>query len=250
VKVIIFIPSRYDSKRFPGKPLALIGGKPMIEHVYLRAMSCPEISDVVVATDDKRILQCVQDFDGKAVLTEKKHPTGTDRIAEASAKMNLDRADLVVNIQGDQPLFNPSAISQLILPLKEDPHIPMSTLKYRITNESEIENPNHVKVVTDGEGFALFFSRSPIPFFRDARSARVYYKHLGFYAYRKDFLEKFNALPMGELESSEKLEQLRVLEHGFKIKVVETPFDSVEVDTPEDIKRVEEIMAGPMATDE
>ena len=246
MKVIIFIPSRYDSKRFPGKPLALIRGKPMIEHVYLRAMSCPEISDVVVATDDKRILKCVQDFGGKAVITEKKHPTGTDRIAEASAKMNLDSDDVVVNIQGDQPLFNPSAITQLISPLKEDAHIPMSTLKYRITDESEIENPNHVKVVTDGEGFALFFSRSPVPFFRNATSDRIYYKHLGFYAYRKGFLEKFGALPVGDLESSEKLEQLRVLEHGFKIKVVETRFDSIEVDTPDDIKRVEELMAGPV----
>ena len=241
--VITFIPSRYDSRRFPGKPLALIAGKPMIEHVYQRAMSCPEVSDVFVATDDERIFQCVRDFGGKAVMTEKEHPTGTDRIAEASEKMNLNEEDLIANVQGDQPLFHPSAISDLIAPLREDPNIPMSTLKYRITGEREIDNPNRVKVVTDKRGFALFFSRSAIPFFRNSRSNMVYYKHLGFYAYRKDFLKKFGALPVGELESSEKLEQLRALEYGFKIKVVETPFDSIEVDTPADIKRVEQIMS-------
>ena len=241
--VITFIPSRYDSRRFPGKPLALIAGKPMIEHVYQRAMSCPEVSDVFVATDDERIFQCVRDFGGKAVMTEKEHPTGTDRIAEASEKMNLNEDDLIVNVQGDQPLFHPSAISDLIAPLREDPNIPMSTLKYEITGEREIDNPNRVKVVTGKGGFALFFSRSAIPFFRDSRSNVAYYKHLGFYAYRKNFLAKFGGLPVGELESSEKLEQLRALEYGFKIKVVETPFDSIEVDTPADIKRVEQIMS-------
>jgi len=215
----------------------------MVEHVYQRAMSCAEVSDVFVATDDERIFQCVRDFGGKALMTKKEHPTGTDRISEASQKMSLNEDDLIVNVQGDQPLFHPSTISDLIAPLKEDPNIPMSTLKYRITDETEIDNPNHVKVVTDKEGFALFFSRSPIPFFRNSRSHMVYYKHLGFYAYRKDFLTKFGSLPVGELESSEKLEQLRALEYGFKIRVVETPFDSIEVDTPADIKRVEELMA-------
>jgi 3-deoxy-manno-octulosonate cytidylyltransferase (CMP-KDO synthetase) len=176
-------------------------------------------------------------------MTEKRHRTGTDRIAEASQKMHLKDSDLIVNVQGDQPLFHPSAISDLIAPLEEDPRISMSTLKYRIRDETEINNPNHVKVVTDKEGFALFFSRSPIPFFRDSKSHVVYYKHLGFYAYRNDFLLNFGRLPVGELESSEKLEQLRALEFGFKIKVVETVFDSVEVDTPEDIKKAEAIIA-------
>ncbi len=242
MKIISFIPSRYDSTRFPGKPLALIAGKPMIQYVYQCATSCPEISMVFVATDDERIFRCVQDFGGKAIMSEKEHPTGTDRIAEAAQKMHLDRDDLIVNIQGDQPIFNPSLISHLVSPFREDPEILMSTLKHRISDKKEVENSNHVKVVTDKEGFALFFSRSPIPFYRNRRSDRVYFKHLGFYAYRRDFLTKFNSLPEGELESSEKLEQLRALESGFRIKVVETSFDSIEVDTPEDIKRVEEIL--------
>jgi 3-deoxy-manno-octulosonate cytidylyltransferase (CMP-KDO synthetase) len=240
--VIAFIPSRYDSSRFPGKPLAPIAGVPMIGHVYRRAMACPEVSEVFVVTDDERIHRCVEELGGKAIMSEKRHRTGTDRIGEASRKMNLKGDDLIVNVQGDQPLFHPSAISDLIAPLKEDPNVLMSTLKYRIRDEIEIDNPNHVKVVTDREGFALFFSRSPIPFFRDSRSNMVYYKHLGFYAYRNDFLLKFGTLPVGELESSEKLEQLRALEHGFKIKVVETAFDSVEVDTPADIEKAEGII--------
>ncbi len=215
----------------------------MIEHVYQRALSCPDVSEVIVATDDERIFQCVKGFGGKSIMTDENHPSGTDRIAEASLKMNLGRDDLIVNVQGDQPIFHPSTISKLIAPLREDPNIPMSTLKYRITDEGEIDDPNHVKVVTDKEGFALFFSRSPIPFFRDSRSNQVYYKHLGFYAYRRDFLTKFSSLPVGDLESSEKLEQLRALENGFRIKVVETPFDSIEVDRPADIKRVEKLMA-------
>ncbi len=160
--------------------------------------------------------------------------------------MNLGSDDLIVNVQGDQPIFHPSTISDMIAPLREDPGIPMSTLKFRIIDEREIDDPNHVKVVTDKEGFALFFSRSPIPFFRDSRSQHVYYKHLGFYAYRQDFLVKFGNLPVGDLESSEKLEQLRALENGFRIKVVETPCDSIEVDRPADIKRVEELMAQSM----
>lgn len=243
MKIIAFIPARYDSTRFPGKPLAPIAGKPMIQHVYQSALSCPEISDVFVATDDKRILNRVHEFGGKAILTQKKHPSGTDRIHEATKKMGLIDEDLIINIQGDQPLFHPSAISHMIAPLIQDRTIPMGTLKHRITDEKKINNPNHVKVVTDKEGFALFFSRYPIPFFRDPKSIRSHYKHLGFYAYRNDFLHKFAGFPVGQLESAEKLEQLRALENGFRIKVVETEFDSIEVDTPEDIKKVEEVMA-------
>ncbi len=243
MRIITFIPSRYDASRFPGKPMASIAGMPMIGHVYRRAMSCPEVAEVCVVTDDERIYQCVEELGGKAIMTEKRHRTGTDRIVEASQKMNLNEDDLIVNVQGDQPLFHPSAISDLIAPMKEDPMIPMSTLKYRIRDEAEIENPNHVKVVTDSEGFALYFSRSPIPFFRDPKSMVVYYKHLGFYAYRNDFLLKFGTLPIGELESSEKLEQLRALECGFKIRVVETAFDSISVDTPADIIKAEAIIS-------
>lgn len=242
MKIVAFIPARYDSKRFPGKPLALIAGKPMIEHVCHCAASCPEVSKVFVATDDDRIFKHVHDFGGKAIMTEKNHPSGTDRIAEAVQNIKLNKDDLIVNVQGDQPIFQPSVISDLIAPLMADPAIPMGTLKYKIIDKEEVKNSNYVKVVTDNKGFALLFSRAGIPFFRDSKSSSAYYKHLGFYVYRPDFLNKFSVLPVGQLESAEKLEQLRALEYGFKIKVAETMYDSIEVDTPADIQKVEELM--------
>jgi len=214
----------------------------MIQHVYQRARSCPEISDIYVATDDERILKCVRDFGGKGVMTDPNHASGTDRIYEAAQRIGVSERDLIVNIQGDNPLFHSSAVSQMIAPLVKDRDIPMGTLKCRITDEKEVDNPNAVKVVTDREGFALFFSRSPIPFFRDSRSGTVHYKHLGFYIYRYDFLQTFADLPVGALESAEKLEQLRALENGFKIKVVETSFDALGVDTPDDVWQVEKMM--------
>ena len=243
MKIIAFIPSRYDSKRFPGKPLALIQGKPMIQHVHQCASDCQEVTDVYVATDDEKIFNCVRDFGGNAIMTQKRHPSGTDRIAEAAKKLSLKEDDLVVNIQGDQPVFKPSVISTLITPLVEDRRIPMGTLKFKINDKREITNANNVKVVTDANGFALFFSRSPIPYYRDRASGPIYFKHLGFYVYRMDFLMSFAALPVGRLESAEKLEQLRALENGYRIKVVETLYDSVEVDTPEDIQKVEHILS-------
>ena len=242
MNIIAFIPSRYDSTRFPGKPLAPIAGEPMIRHVFRCASSCPQVSQVYVATDDDRISQCVDKFGGKAIMTAKEHISGTDRIFEAAQKLHLKNEDLIVNIQGDQPVFDPGIISEMIAPLVNDRDIPMATLKYRITDKKEIENINIVKVVTDNAGFALYFSRHPIPFYRDKGSSEVYYKHLGLYAFRKGFLEKFSRLPVGRLEAAEKLEQLRALEHGFKIKVVETASDSIEVDTPEDIKRAEDLI--------
>jgi 3-deoxy-manno-octulosonate cytidylyltransferase (CMP-KDO synthetase) len=242
MRTIAFIPARYDSKRFPGKALARIGGRPMIQRVYQRALACPEINEVFVVTDDGRISDCVAGFEGKALLTPNTLPSGTDRIGYAVARMRLSAEDIVVNIQGDQPLFHPGILKDLIRPLQDDPGVGMTTLEYRIKDESEIEDPKHVKVVTDERGFALYFSRSPIPFFRDSESGRVYYKHLGFYAYRSDILSDFLRLPIGPLESAEKLEQLRALEHGLEIKVVETPFDSFEVDTPEDILKAEALL--------
>ena len=244
MKIFAFIPARYQSTRFPGKPLALIAGKPMVQHVYERALLCPELSEVYVATDDERISACVHGFGGKALMTKKAHQSGTDRISEAAIKTGLEKQDIIVNIQGDQPLFDPSVITLLIKPLVEDESIPMSTLKWKITDENHIRNPNHVKVVTDSQGFAIYFSRCPIPCFRDAGSGKTHYKHLGFYCYRMEFLTRFTRLSKGELESAEKLEQLRALEHGFRIKVVETPFNSVEVDVPEDIETVEKILQG------
>jgi 3-deoxy-manno-octulosonate cytidylyltransferase (CMP-KDO synthetase) len=242
MKIFAFIPARFQSTRFPGKPMARIAEKPMIQHVFERAVSCSELSGVYVATDDERISTCVKGFGGKAVMTKESHHSGTDRIAEAALIMGLENEDVIVNVQGDQPIFDPSIISKLVKPLAEDSSITMATLKRRITDERDIQNPNHVKVTTDKHGFALYFSRYPIPYYRDTESFGIHYKHLGFYAYRMEFLIHFTRLSEGELESAEKLEQLRALEHGFKIKVVETSFDSIEVDVPEDVKKVEEFL--------
>jgi 3-deoxy-manno-octulosonate cytidylyltransferase (CMP-KDO synthetase) len=239
LKIIAFIPARYHSKRFKGKPLALIAGQPMIQHVFQASKECPELDEIYVVTDDRRIYQCVNGFGGQAIMTDESHLSGTDRIAEAAEKINLADRDIVVNIQGDQPIFQPSIISDLIRPLIEDPKIPMSTLMNKIKEDRELNDTNNIKVAVDNNGYALYFSRLPIPFCRDQESKTTHYKHLGFYAYRKEFLLLFTNLSYGLLEGAEKLEQLRALEHGFRIKVVETLFDSVEVDTPEDIKIVE-----------
>ena len=244
MKTLAIIPARYQSTRFPGKPLAQIAGKPMIQHVYERAASCPEVAEVCVATDDERISACVLEFGGKAVMTRKEHRSGTDRISEAAMKLGVEKKDLIVNIQGDQPLFHPSTVSQLVMPLLKDRSIHMTTLKWEIDNIKDIENPNHVKVVTDRQDFALYFSRYPLPFFRDEKSKQAHYKHLGFYCFRMEFLLQFTRLPEGVLEVAEKLEQLRALEHGFQVKVLETPFNSIEVDVPEDIEKVEEVLLG------
>ncbi|RLC27423.1 MAG: 3-deoxy-manno-octulosonate cytidylyltransferase [Deltaproteobacteria bacterium] len=238
-RVYAFIPARYRSTRFPGKPLASIAGKPMIRHVYERAALCPEFSGVFVATDDERISDCVKEFGGRVVMTGREHPSGTDRICEAALKTGLAEEDIVINIQGDQPLFDPSVVSRLVAPLEADASLHMSTLKYRLTDPKDILNPNHVKVVTDLQGTAIYFSRCPIPYFRDVLPEGGHFKHLGFYGYRMGFLTRFTRLPPGPLESAEKLEQLRALEHGFRIRVVETIVNSIEVDVPEDIHAVE-----------
>ena len=244
MNIFAFIPARYQSSRFPGKPLAMIAGKPMIQHTYERALACPELSAVYVATDDDRILECVKGFGGKALMTRGDHVSGTDRIAEAAQKIGVEDQDLVVNIQGDQPAFQPEVVSAMIAPLVADETIPMSTLKCRIRDENDVTNPNHVKVVTDNRGFALYFSRCPIPFCRDANPGQVHYKHLGFYCFRMNFLLKFTALPEGKLESLEKLEQLRALENGYRISVPESMYDSIEVDVPDDVGAIEECLNG------
>jgi 3-deoxy-manno-octulosonate cytidylyltransferase (CMP-KDO synthetase) len=173
-------------------------------------------------------------------MTERSHLSGTDRIAEAAEKIGLAPEDIVINVQGDQPSFPSSILTDLIRPLKEDPTIPMSTLAHKIKDEKELHNPNHVKVIFDRKGYALYFSRLPIPFNRDNASRLNYFKHLGLYAYRKEFLTVFTKLPYGVCERAEQLEQLRALENGFKIKVEETEHDSLEVDAPDDVARVEE----------
>lgn len=240
-KVIAIIPARYHSNRFEGKPLALIQGKPMIQHVVERAGRVPMLSQVVVATDDERIATAVASFGGSWVMTRRDHATGTDRLAEAAQLLAIDDQDIVVNIQGDQPIFPGEIVEQVAGPLVQDPSLPMSTLIYKIIRPEEITDPNHVKTVFDCHGNALYFSRSPIPFQRDPGESQqpTYFKHLGLYAYRKGFLTTFVGLPEGQWERFEKLEQLRALEFGYTIRVVLTDHDSVEVDTPKDLERVE-----------
>ena len=244
VQVVCIIPSRYESTRFPGKPLADLAGKPMIQHVYERVLKAGSVSFAAVATDDERIFEAVRAFGGRAVMTSPRHRSGTDRIAEAVETMGLRDDDIVVNVQGDQPLFEPSQVDEVVGPLLQDVSIPMCTLIYRIVRDEEIAHPNAVKTVFDRNHFALYFSRATIPFVRDAFRKAEYFKHHGIYAYRRHFLRTFTSLPEGILERLEALEQLRALENGYPIKVVVTSHDSVEVDTPVELERVRRLITG------
>lgn len=239
MKTMAIIPCRYDSERFPGKPLALIQGKPMIQWVYERVVSI--ILNVVVATDNLRIHKCVTDFGGRAVLTTNLHQSGTDRVAEAANLLGLEDDDVVVNIQGNQPILDVRSISSAAYVLLNDPSLLMDTLVHRLYDLDEIKDPNVVKCVFDKNHFALLFSRSPIPFCSEWKPYYIF-KHLGIYAYRKHFLDTFTRLSVGHLEMIERLEQLRVLDHGYKIKVIETKYDSKSVDVPEDIEKVERVI--------
>ncbi|MEE8397633.1 MAG: 3-deoxy-manno-octulosonate cytidylyltransferase [Desulfobacterales bacterium] len=243
MKIVALIPSRYGSTRFAGKPLAQIAGKSMIRRVHENVTKAEGLTDVVVATDDKRIADAVMAFGGKVVMTGIENRSGTDRAADAAEQMGLAPEDIVVNVQGDQPLLNPRCIDALIAPFSGLPDLDMTTLAFKTIDKREIADPKDVKVTFDHQGYALYFSRSPIPVARDASTAFDTYKHLGFYAYKKRFLDTFSRLPEGKLEAIEKLEQLRVLEHGHRILVVITPYDSPEVDLPEDIPRIEGILA-------
>ena len=242
MKVVAIIPSRFGSTRFQAKPLALIAGKPMIQRVYERASGAKSVREVFVATDDQRIFNVVEAFGGKAIMTSASNRSGTDRVAEAAEKVGLDPDDIVVNVQGDQPLLDSRCIDQLLKPFASEPDLEMSTLAFRIVDPAEIGSPKDVKVTFSHLGDALYFSRSPIPFSRDDAGAVGVYKHLGFYAYPRKFLEIFRNLPSGKLEQAEKLEQLRALEFGHRIRVVVTEFDSPEVDLPEDIERIERMI--------
>jgi 3-deoxy-manno-octulosonate cytidylyltransferase (CMP-KDO synthetase) len=239
MKAVGVIPARYGSTRFPGKPLALIHNKPMIQYVYEQVSKSNELDTLVVATDHEKIKLAVEKFGGKAILTSPDHETGSDRIAEVTSKIE---GDFFVNIQGDEPLIRPELIDDLVRTAKESPDC-VITAKTKIHHEEDIASPNVVKVVTDINGNALYFSRSPIPYNR-AKKEHTYYKHLGIYLYPKHILNQFVKLPQSSLEELEMLEQLRLLENGFKIKVVETSYDAVGVDTPEDIKKVENILGG------
>lgn len=233
------IPSRYASSRFPGKPLAMIAGKPMLQRVYELAQSSKCVTTTVVATDDQRIMDAVNAFGGQALMTSDHCRSGTDRVAEASEQLQLAADDIVINIQGDQPNFFPQVLDELISPFQDDQDLLMSTLAFQIIDEREITDPKDVKVTFDTSGSAMYFSRAQIPFPRDKDSDVAYFKHLGFYAYKKKFLDRLVKLPTGTCEEIEKLEQLRVLEFGYKIRVVVTAHDSLEIDLPEDIQRVE-----------
>lgn len=241
------IPARYASTRFPGKPLALIQGLPMIQHVCQRVARAQTVDQVIVATDDRRIAEVVSGFGGSAVMTRSDHPTGTDRLAEVAEQLD---SRLIVNVQGDEPLIEPEMIDQAVRPLLDDPSIKMGTLASRIEQIEDFYNPNVVKLVRNQQGFALYFSRAPIPWPRDlsreelatALDRVVLLRHIGLYVYRRDFLLAYPNLPKTPLESLENLEQLRALESGARLHVAETDFACHGVDTPADLSRVEDLL--------
>ena len=234
-KILGVIPARFASTRFPGKVLAQIAAKTMLQHVYERASLCTYLTSVMIATDDDRVYTVARGFGARVRMTRSDHLSGTDRAAEVAS---AEDAEIVVNIQGDEPLISPAAIDAAILPLVHEPELVMATLKKRIEDRREITDPNVVKVVTNRSGDAIYFSRCAIPFDRETSGNTPYFKHIGLYVYRRDFLLAYSALPVGPLETAERLEQLRALENGFGIRVVETEYESLGVDTPEDLERV------------
>lgn len=235
MKVIGVIPARFHSTRLEGKPLKDINGKPMIQWVYEGAVRSDILDEVIVATDDERIIDVVRSFNGKAVMTSKEHSSGTDRVAEVAEKKDCD---IVVNIQGDEPFISPGMIDEVARPLMDDPKINMGTLMHPIRSEEDLNNPNVVKVVCDKSGFALYFSRSLIPYPRH-REGFVAHEHIGIYSYRRDFLLLLKDMKQTCLEKIESLEQLRVLENGYKIKVIETKqkYIPLSVDTEDDLEK-------------
>lgn len=238
-KVLAVIPARFASTRFPGKVLAPLAGKPLVAHTYAKASQASLVSDVVVATDDSRVVEALTPLGIPVVMTRNDHPSGTDRIAEVARSSD---AEIIVNVQGDEPLIDPATIDNAIRPLLESPDVPMSTARRRLTSMDDVQNPNIVKVVCGCDGRAIYFSRCPIPFIRDAADASAaaacYWQHIGIYVYRREFLLRYAQMPPTPLERLEKLEQLRVLENGFPIAVVDTEYLSLGVDTPEDLERV------------
>lgn len=238
--VVGVIPARYASVRFEGKVLADLCGKPVLQHVWEAARRAKTLSELIVACDDERIFKAVEGFGGRAVMTAKEHASGTERIAEAVADLDVR---VVVNIQADEPLIHPAMIDDVAYYLLNNEAEVMATLSKRIEHEEEIADANVVKVVADKKGHALYFSRCPIPFVREEEPGmRVHYKHIGLYAYTKDFLFTYKNLPVSKLEKFEKLEQLRVLENGYPIKVIETKFETIGVDTREDLEKVKQYL--------
>ena len=253
MKAVGIIPSRYGSTRLPAKALALINGTPLVRHVYERATQASSLDEVIVATDDERILRAVCEGGGRAVMTGTHHRSGTDRVAEVARGLS---AEVILNIQGDEPLIHPDQIDQVASFLLAHRAVPMATVMTRLS-AAEAPSPNIVKVVVDQDGYALYFSRAPIPFMRpktqDPRpktlesrvsslESALYWKHLGLYGYQREFLLRFPHLPPTPLEQAEQLEQLRALEHGYKIKALETAHDTIAVDTADDLARVEALL--------
>ena len=244
MKFMSIIPARYASTRFPGKPLAVLGGKTVIQRVYEQVSSV--LSDVYVATDDERIFKCVESFGGKAVMTRADHKSGTDRIQEAVEKITTE-ADVIINVQGDEPFIHPSQIKTLMA-LFDAPETQIGTLGKPFDNIEAVSNPNSPKIVTDNRGFALYFSRSIIPYIRGKQQDEwfgeyPFLKHLGIYAYRREVLKEVTQLPQSSLEKAESLEQLRWLQNGYRIRVGLTDIETVGIDTPEDLARAEEFLA-------
>ena len=248
MKFMAIIPARYASTRYPGKPLAILGGKTVIQRVYEQVKSV--LDDVYVATDDDRIYNTVTDFGGKAVMTRADHKSGTDRIEEAAEKIGLD-ADVIINVQGDEPFIQPSQIETL-MQLFDAPETQIGTLGKPFESIDAVENPNSPKIVTDNRGFALYFSRSVIPYIRGKErdswfGEYPFLKHLGVYAYRREVLAEVTKLPMSSLEKAESLEQLRWLQNGYRIRVGLTNIETVGIDTPEDLTRAEEFLLKHLA---
>jgi 3-deoxy-manno-octulosonate cytidylyltransferase (CMP-KDO synthetase) len=247
-KIVVVIPARYASTRLPGKPLVPLCGKPMIQHVYERAKRAQTVHEVLVATDDQRIIDTVQSFGGTSRMTRADHRTGTERIAEVAAH---ESGDIFVNVQGDEPLIDPLCIDSAIAALLEDPPAQIATVATAIRHAADVMDPNVVKTVLDFDENALYFSRAPIPWIRDTQHKLhvKYWKHLGLYVFQRDALLEYPTLPQGELEKIEQLEQLRWLENGYRIRVAEVPHDSVSVDVPEDVPRVEKLLKESKSTE-
>lgn len=243
MKTICVIPARYASSRLPGKPLANIAGKPMIQWVYEQAAKADNIDNVIVATDNESIIEAVENFNGDAVMTDPQLPSGTDRVYAA---IKTENADVIINLQGDEPFVSEKLLNELVK-VFDDPDVQIATPIKKIDDEQELRNPNVVKVVRDTSGYALYFSRATIPFIRDTDkdwiSNHSFYKHVGIYAYRKSCLEKLTQLHQSSLEQSERLEQLRFLENGFKIYTIVTDYNSISVDTEDDLKKVNALVA-------
>ncbi len=243
LKVLAVVPARFASSRFPGKIIAALAGKPLVLHAYERASSASLVTDALIATDHEEVVQALRPFNPRYVMTRTDHACGTDRIAEVAQSSD---ADIIVNVQGDEALIDPGTIDMTIQALLDNPDVPMSTARHLITDPEKIRDPNVVKVVCDQRNYALYFSRSPIPFIRDwsdrAANLQCYWQHIGIYVFRREFLIRFSQMPQSPLERIEKLEQLRVIEAGIPIVVVTTNYESIGVDTPDDLRRVAELM--------